>query len=164
VLALIIAVSAAAVWIGLKFLSQNTHMQVSDAAGGKKAFSLLTPIGSIDVHHQVDPESLGLPIYPGATPVKDKDSANVNLGFGSEASVRVLAAKFETTDTLENVKAFYRSRLGNAVTKFKDKGADGKTVFEIKTPKQERVVTLQAHWNKTLIQLVRVSFGKDESN
>jgi hypothetical protein len=96
--------------------------------------------------------------------VKDKDSAAVNLGFGGEASVQVLAAKFETSDSLERVKAFYKEHLGNEVTKFTDQGSDGKTTFEIKTHNLEKVVALEGGGSRTLIKLVRVSFGKDESN
>jgi hypothetical protein len=96
--------------------------------------------------------------------VKDKDSAAVNLGFGGEASVQVLAAKFETSDSFERVKAFYKGRLGSEVSKFTDQGWNGKTTFEIKAKNLEKVVVLEGAGSKTLIQLVRVSFGKNESN
>jgi hypothetical protein len=167
VLALIILVSGIAVWTGLKFLSHNLRMQVEEGGNGKKEFSINIPsgkIGSIQVHPDVNEDSLGLPIYPGATRVKDKDSAAVNLGFGEEGSVHVLAAKFETSESLERVKAFYRERLGSEVTKFTDGGSSGKTIFEIKTGSQEKVVALEGAGTKTLIKLVRVSFGKNESN
>ena len=109
VLALIVLVSGIAVWTGLRFLSHNLRMQVEDRGGRGKEVSINTPVGSIEVHHDVDEDSLSLPLYPGATRVKDKDSASVDLGFGGEASVQVLAAKFETSDSLERVKAFYRA-------------------------------------------------------
>ncbi|MGA2476609.1 MAG: hypothetical protein ABSF73_08320 [Terriglobia bacterium] len=164
VLALIVLVSGIAVWTGLRFLSHNLRMQVAERGGRGKEVSINTPVGSIEVHHDVNQDSLGLPIYPGATPVKDKDSAAVNLGFGGEASVQVLAAKFETSDSLERVKAFYKEHLGSEVTKFTDRGSDGKTTFEIKTHNLEKVVALEGGESRTLIKLVRVSFGKNESN
>jgi hypothetical protein len=164
VLALIVLVSGIAVWTGLRFLSHNLRMQVAERGGRGKEVSINTPVGSIEVHHDVNQDSLGLPIYPGATPVKDKDSAAVNLGFGGEASVQVLAAKFETSDSLERVKAFYKQHLGSEVTKFTDRGSDGKTTFEIKTHNLEKVVALEGGESRTLIKLVRVSFGKNESN
>jgi hypothetical protein len=139
-------------------------MQVEERGGRNKEVSINTPVGSIEVHHDVTEDSLGLPIYPGATRVKDKDSAAVNLGFGGEASVQVLAAKFETSDSLERVKAFYKEHLGSEVTKFTDQGLEGKTTFEIKTHNLEKVVALEGGGSRTLIQLVRVSFGKNESN
>ena len=164
VLALIVLVSGIAVWTGLRFLSHNLRMQVEERGGRNKEVSINTPVGSIEVHHDVNEDSLGLPIYPGATRVKDKDSAAVNLGFGGEASVQVLAAKFETSDSLERVKAFYKEHLGSEVTKFTDQGSDGKTTFEIKTHNLEKVVALEGGGSRTLIKLVRVSFGKNESN
>jgi hypothetical protein len=164
VLALIVLVSGIAVWTGLKFLSHNFRLQVEERGGGRKEVSINTPIGSIEVHHEVNEDSLGLPIYPGARRVKDKDSAAVNLGFGGEASVQVLVAKFETSDPLESVKAFYKERLGGEVSKFTDQGWNRKTTFEIKTKNLEKVVALEGEGSKTLIQLVRVSFGKNESN
>ena len=164
VLALIVLVSGIAVWTGLKFLSNNLHMQVVEKGGGKNEVSINTPVGSIDVRHEVNENKLGLPIYPGAIQVKDNDSATVDLGFGGEAGVHILAAKFETSDSLESVKAFYKAQLGSEVSKFTDHGSDGKTTFEIKTKGLEKVVALESAGRKTLIKLVRVSFGERESN
>jgi len=167
VLALIVLVSGIAVWTGLRLLSHNFRLQVEQGGGSKKAVSINIPggkIGSIEVQRDVNEDSLGLPIYPGAARVKDKDSAAVDLGFGGEAGVRILAAKFETTDSLENVKAFYKARLGSEVSKFTEEDSNGKTTFEIKTHNLEKVVALEAGGSRTLIQLVRVSFGKNESN
>jgi hypothetical protein len=164
VLALIVLVSGIAVWTGLRFLSHNLRMHVEERGGRDKEVSINTPVGSIEVHHDVNQDNLGLPIYPGATRVKDKDSAAVNLGFGGEQSVQILAAKFETWDSLERVKAFYKEHLGSEVTKFTDQGSDGKTTFEIKTHNLEKVVALEGGGSRTLIKLVRVSFGKNESN
>jgi len=164
VLALIVLVSGIAVWTGLRFLSHNLRMQVEERGSRGKEVSINTPVGSIEVHHDVNEDSLSLPIYPGATRVKDKDSASVNLGFGGEAGVQVLAAKFETSDSLERVKAFYKEHLGSEVTKFTDQGSDGKTTFEIKTHNLVKVVALEGAGSRTLIKLVRVSFGKNESN
>ena len=164
VLALIVLVSGIAVWTGLKFLSHDLRLQVKERGGGQKEVSINTPVGSIEVHHDVNQDSLGLPIYPGATQVKDKDSAAVDLGFGGEQSVRVLAARFETSDSFERVKAFYKEHLGSEVTKFTDQGSEGKTTFEIKTHNPEKVVALEGAGSRTLIQLVRVSFGRNESN
>jgi len=164
VLALIVLVSGIAVWTGLRFLSHNLRMQVAERGERGKEVSINTPVGSIEVHHDVDQDSLGLPIYPGATPVKDKDSASVNLGFGGEAGVQVLVAKFETSDSLERVRAFYKEHLGSEVTKLTDQGWEGKTTFEIKTHNLEKVVALEGGGSRTLIKLVRVSFGKNEGN
>lgn len=167
ILALIVLVSGIAAWTGLRFLSHNLRLQVEEGGGSKKEVSIKIPsgkIGSIEVQHDVNEDSLSLPIYPGATRVKDNDSATVHLGFVGEAGMRILVAKFETPDSLERVKAYYREHLGSEVSKFTDQGSDGKTTFEIRTGSQEKVVALETAGSKTLIKLVRVSFGKNESN
>lgn len=96
--------------------------------------------------------------------MKDKDSAAVDFGFGGEAGVHIRVAKFETSDSLERVQAFYNEHLGSQVTKFTHQGFSGKTTFEIKTGDQERVVELDGAGTKTVIKLVRISYGPSESN
>jgi hypothetical protein len=164
VLALIVLVSGIAVWTGLKFLSHSLRVQVEEREGHNKEVSINTPVGSIEVQREVDEDSLGLPLYPGAMRVKDKDSAAVNLGFAGEAGAHVLVAKFETADSFERVKAFYKERLGSHVTKFTEHGSYGQTSFEIETHNLIEVVALEGAGSHTIIKLVRVSFGKTEGN
>ena len=164
VLAMIVLVSGIAVWTGLRFLSHNLQLQVEQKGTGQKEVSINTPVGSMEVHHEVNEDSLGLPLYPGATRVKDKDSAAVDFGFGDAAGVHIRVAKFETSDSLGTVNAFYKEHLGSQVSKFTGEGSNGKSTFEIKTGDQERVVALESAGTKTVIKLVRISFGENESN
>ena len=164
VLALIVLVSGIAVWTGLKFLSHTFQLQVEERGGGQKDVSINTPVGSIEVHHEVNEDSLGLPLYPGATQVKDKDSATVDFGFGGEAGVHILAARFETSNSLEAVKSFYKEQLGSSVTKFTNGGSAGKSAFEIKTKDMKKVVEIEGAGGKTVIKLIRISVGENESN
>jgi hypothetical protein len=164
VLALIVLAAGAAVWVGLRFVSDAVHVQVQEAGGGKKEVSIQTPLGSLEVHRDVNEASLGLPIYPGASRLNDDHSATVNLDIADEAKIRILAGKFETPDDVEKVRDFYRQRLGDQVTRFKERDEEGKTVFEIKHDKQTRVVALKRTGDKTVIELVRVSEGPPEGN
>jgi len=163
-LALIVLIGGIAVWVGLRFLSNAVHVQVAQEGGGKKEVSIKTPLGSLEVNKDVNEASLGLPIYPGATRIKEHGSATVNIDIADEAKVRVLAGKFETSDSVDKVRAFYHNRLGNEVTKFKERDEEGKTVFEIKHDKQDKVVALKSNGDKTVIELVRVSEGRPEAN
>jgi len=164
VLALIVLVSGIAVWTGLSFLSHNLHVQIEDRGGSQKEVSIQTPVGSLEVHKDVSVDNLDLPIYPGAIRVKDRDSATVDMGFGGEAGVRILAARFETSDSLEAVKSFYKDQLGSSVTKFTNGGSAGKSAFEVKGKDLEKVVEIEGAGGKTVIKLVRISVGKGESN
>jgi len=168
VLALIVTVSLVAGWAGLRFLSGSVQIQVEEVAGGKKEFSLRTPVGSFWLgsfevdKRKVDETSLGLPLYPGAREVRD-NSASLHFGLPDQQDVRVIVGKFETPDPLEKVKGFYQERIGSLATKVTEKGSQGKTVFEIKHRDQEKVVALENLPSGTRIELVRVIHGRGES-
>ena len=93
-----------------------------DVNGQDKTVQVDTPFGGIHVNtDQTTAADLGLPVYPGAEPMKDKDkhkSADVHLGFG-EWELRVRAVSYATSDTKEQVTAFYKKalgRYGNVIT------------------------------------------------
>ena len=77
--------------VGVHVLSSAVHVNVDQADSGKKSVSIKTPLGSLEVNHGVDEASLGLPIYPGATAIKETDSGTVNIDIANEAKVRLLA-------------------------------------------------------------------------
>jgi hypothetical protein len=163
-LVLVVLVGCIGAWVGLRFLSNAVHVQVAQEGSGKKEVSIKTPLGSLEVNKDVNEASLGLPIYPGATRIKEHGSATVSIDIAEEEKLRVLVGKFETPDSVDKVIAFYHDRLGNEVTKFKEKDAEGKTVFEIKHDQQDKIVALKSSGDKTVIELVRVAEGKSEAN
>lgn len=163
-LTLIVVIAGVAIWGGLSLLSRDVHINVNEQGAGKKEVSISTPMGSLEVNKGVNEASLGLPIYPGSARIPDKDSATVNIDIADETKVQVLAGKFETPDPLDKVREFYRARLGDQVTKYRDHDENGKTVFEMKHDKQDKVVSLKNDGEKTIIELVRVSEGNSEAN
>jgi hypothetical protein len=86
-----------------------------DANGEDKNVQVDTPFGGVHVNtNQTSAADLGLPAYPGAKPVADDDkhkSADVHLGFG-EWELRVRAVSYESSDTKDQVAAFYKKALG----------------------------------------------------
>src|SRR5580692_827683 len=93
-----------------------------DANGEEKNVQVDTPFGGIHVNtDQTTAADLGLPAYPGAQLVKDKDdhqSADVHMGFG-EWEMRVRAVSYETPDKQDQVVAFYKkalARYGDVIT------------------------------------------------
>ena len=90
-----------------------------DANGQEKTVQVDTPFGGVHVNtDQISASDLGLPVYPGARQVRDDDkhkSADVHIGFG-EWQMRVRAVSYETSDTREQVTAFYKK----ALTRFGD--------------------------------------------
>ena len=83
--------------------------------GEEKKVQVDTPFGGIHVNtNQTSASDLGLPVYPGAQQRADDDkhkSADVHLGFG-EWELRVRAVSYSTSDTQEQVTAFYKKALG----------------------------------------------------
>ncbi len=99
------------------------RIHVDKGADGKdKTVQVDTPFGGVHVNtDQVSAADLGLPVYPGAEQVKDDDnhkSADVHMGFG-EWQLRVRAVTYQTTDSKEQVTAFYKkalARYGDVLT------------------------------------------------
>ncbi len=83
--------------------------------GEDKTVQVDTPFGGVHVNtDQISASDLGLPLYPGAEPVKGDDkhkSADVHLGFG-EWQLRVRAVTYATSDSQEQVTTFYKKALG----------------------------------------------------
>jgi len=85
------------------------------ANGEDKTVQVDTPFGGVHVNtDQISASDLGLPVYPSAQQVKGDDknkSADVHLGFG-EWELRVRAVSYATSDSQEQVTAFYKKALG----------------------------------------------------
>ena len=82
--------------------------------GEDKQVDINTPMGGIHVSKEVNPEDVGIAVYPGAT-LKEKGngedkSANVNIssfGFG----LKVVALQYESKDSPDKVVAYYKDQL-----------------------------------------------------
>jgi hypothetical protein len=84
-----------------------------DDDGGKTKVDIHTPFGNLDVRTDVDVAATGLPVYPGARPLRerhDPGSANVNVG-NSYFGVKVVAAKFTRDDAPEPIVDYYKSAM-----------------------------------------------------
>ena len=82
--------------------------------GQDKHVRIDTPFGGIHVNtDQTTAADIGLPTYPGATPVNDdgdNQSADVDMGFG-QWQLRVKAAHYFSSDSRDKLQSFYRSAL-----------------------------------------------------
>lgn len=104
--------------VGLAVLAGLTGCRVhvdKDSNGQEKTVQVDTPFGGVHVNtDQISASDLGLPVYPGAEPVRGDDkhkSADVHLGFG-EWQLRVRAVTYSTPDNQEKVTDFYKKALG----------------------------------------------------
>jgi hypothetical protein len=82
--------------------------------GENKKVDIQTPLGDMKVNTNADARDTGLPIYPGAQlkPGDEHDSnkANVNINT-SFFGLKVVAAKYTSTDSPDKVIAYYTGEL-----------------------------------------------------
>ena len=166
VLAVIIAASVFAVYMGIRVLAHNVSVREVNTPRGTKEVSIRTPVGNVEIHKGAEANLalLGLPTYPGARRVTDNGNAAVTASFAGKSLMGVLAAKFDTDDPIQKVRAFYQGQLSGRATHYIQKDSEGKIVFEIKTTGQEKIVALRKQDGGTSIELVKVVEGNNESN
>lgn len=102
--------------LGLATGMAACRVHVDKGANGEdKTVQVDTPFGGVHVNtDQTTAADLGLQVYPGAVAVKADEkhkSADVHLGFG-EWELRVRAVTYESADSEDKVKDFYRKSLG----------------------------------------------------
>jgi hypothetical protein len=97
-------------------LACGCHVHVNkDSDGTEKNVKIDTPLGGLHVRSgDTSAADVGLPAYPGAQIVPDKDgdkSADVHMGFG-QWQLRVKVVNYQTPDPQDKVLAFYQKALG----------------------------------------------------
>lgn len=90
---------------------------------------------------EADAKDVGLPVYPGARPHKEKenDSESVNMGlWGSSFAFKLAVLKLESNDSPERIAAFYKKALAKYGTVLDCGAASSQTVEKNgnKSPKQ----------------------------
>jgi hypothetical protein len=126
--------------------------------------SIETPAGRMDIraHEDLDPASIGLPIYPGATREKNSGAASFEWSSADgkdDKSVSVGAAALFTPDSSSKVLDWYRTQLPNWIVVT---GHDGATRFELKEGGHKRIVAIRSRSDGTHIGVASV--GEPASN
>ena len=104
-------------------LTAGCRVSVDKGANGEdKKVQVDTPFGGIHVNtDQTKAADLGLPEYPGAQIVQDKEkdkSADIHMGFG-EWEMRVRVVNYSAMDSQDKVVDFYKkalTRYGNVIS------------------------------------------------
>jgi hypothetical protein len=95
------------------YIAHNVHVEESNSRSGK-TLRVDTPLGSVNMqdHGNTVPKDLGVPPYPGATPMPNGGkSVNLDLKLGSETHYGVVVIEYTTPDSPEQVAGFYRKEL-----------------------------------------------------
>jgi hypothetical protein len=152
-----LAVSVALV-VAVVFIAHTIKVHESGTGNDVKVD---TPFGSVHVSHNAagQPETAGIPLYPGAKPLKNKENAVVDLssGFG-DSDLHIVAGKWETPDPIDKVRRFYEERFPEmSVVQHHDRvemhGVNGKS---------KRVISLRERNGSTEISLASV--GEPKAN
>ena len=80
---------------------------------GKADVDITTPVGNVSVRTNTGAADTGLAVYPGARPLEgEKEPGNANVQVGNSLfGVKVVAAKYESSDTENRIVDFYRNEL-----------------------------------------------------
>lgn len=117
-----------------------------------------TPIGSVrvDARDKLDPESVGIPVYPGADrEYRHNGGAIVDLAWNDKdrKSLSIVTADYTTSDPPEKVREFYRARLPHWI--FEQK-LDGDCKIEYSHEGYKRVIAINEQRNRTHIAIAAV--------
>ncbi len=141
------------------------HVQVREyrTASGTSV-RLETPFGGFGVrsHHNLPPEAIGIPVYPGA--VRDGDHAGgavfeMDSKDEGHRAFAVSGAEFTTPDSVERVRAFYHDQFPNWMVTERD-GHDWR--MEGSKGGYKRLIAIQEHDGRTHIGLA--AFGAPAIN
>jgi hypothetical protein len=141
-------VTSAAVFVPVLTFA-GCSVDVNDKGPDKAAVDIHSPVGDVSVRTDVNAPETGLPVYPGATLLRDGDesgSANVDIGaFGF--GLKVAAAKYESGDGQQEILDFYR----NAMTRY---GAVTECRGDVDFPSRAGAVVCRAEPASRDVQLV----------
>ena len=161
---LVVGVSIVIVMLGgAYFIARTVHVQTTHRNGGDDV-SIDTPAGRMNIraHEDLDPASLGLPIYPGATREKNSGAASFEWSSSDgkdDKSLSVGAAALFTPDSPSKVLDWYRAQLPNWIVVTDH---DGSTRIELKEGGHKRIVAIRGKSDGTHIGIASV--GDPASN
>jgi hypothetical protein len=113
-----------------------------------------TPFGNAETSTDPDQaaKNLGIDLYPGAQAQKTGSSS---ASFGG---IHTVTANFETTDAVDKVCAFYKTRFPNAMVSTMDQN---RCTFVSNDQKNMITINVQSNGDKTKIQATNVSKKSD---
>lgn len=140
------------------YIAQNVHVTTRDTARGGSVH-IETPAGSMRVQENgFPPESVGIPVYPGAVRMGKGAPA---FEFESEAGhgFSYVMAEYETPDSVDEVRDFYRKRSPHWIFSNDD---NGQARAESSVDGYKRIIVLHRENGRTYIVLA--STGEAAAN
>ena len=139
------------------YIAQNVHVTARDSVHGG-SLHIETPAGSMQVHENgFPPESVGIPVYPGAVRMGKGAPA---FEFESEGNAfSYVVAEYETPDSLGEVRQFYRQRSPHWIFSNEE---DRETRAEYSSQGYKRIIVLHRENGRT--HIVLASTGEAAAN
>lgn len=153
----VMLVAGVLVFTGIYVFSRYIMKQVSfdireSASGGDVAVE--TPAGSLRVRTGEATEAeIGLPLYPRAVR-RESEAGSISLEVPASKAVRVVAAEYETPDSLDKVIEYYRRELGAAA---RESRLGPVVQFETGGEERHKRVALRRSGNLTRITLASIT-------
>jgi hypothetical protein len=150
--------------LAVVFVARNIKVTKVRRAGGNDV-SIQVPGGQFNIraHENLDPATLGMPIYPNARYAKQGGGASFEWtssdGKGDKA-MSVAGGDYVTADSASTVLAWYKGQLPNWVV-VTDRGGNNAR-FELTAGGYKRIVALREKSDGTHIGVATV--GKPASN
>ena len=171
-----LAVACGIFYLGLPLTGQEKPDKEAALGKGNKG-------AGIYFNAEASAKDVGLPVYPGARPHKEKenDSESVNMGlWGGSFAFKLAVLKLESNDSPEKVAAFYKKALakygtvldcreassqtgeqsGNKSSKQltceDDKPKPGEMEFKAGTKEKQHIVGIEPNGSGSVFQLVYV--------
>ncbi len=139
------------IYVFSRYLTRQLNVDIRQI---NKRLEVDTPVGSLKAEKgELSETELRLPVYPGSRRTK-RNGGTISIEIPSETNVRIVAAEYETDDTLEQVASFYRKRLGRA---FKERRSGGRVEFSMNDAERQRRVIIRRIRHKTQIALANVT-------
>lgn len=137
ILAIGIAIGGAIVLLAIFGVVIARHVHVRETGlSDQKTVHIDTPFGNVSVHENshLDPELIGVPIYPGAKRTGDKGGADFEFDAGAlHRNWTVAGATYVTDDPPDKVEDFYKQHFpawnttwANGDLKIEEKEGDGR--------------------------------------
>jgi hypothetical protein len=162
----------------LCFASSLTAQEKQEAAGGKGAQG-----AGIYFNAEASAKDVGLPIYPGARPHRERDDNSTSAKFGlwgGSFGFKLAVLKLDSNDSPKKIAAFYKKALARYGTVLDcgvaarqsgdkdenqstrklscedDKPKPGEMEFKAGTKEKQHIVGIEPNGNGSLFQLVYV--------
>lgn len=102
----------AAMLIGAMMVSLCAAQSQKTDTDQNDNFDVRSNVGDLHLGKDADAQRVGLPLYPGARPKKEKDNDPLNFGVFTEAfGFKIVIAKYESDDAPPKIVDYYRKQL-----------------------------------------------------